>query len=54
MNRNYKQDSTSQVLRIGKTNADMNFVVDVLLPDFLVFAVGITAGMSLMLFLFQQ
>ena len=43
-----------RVNRIRKADTSMKFMFDILLPDFLIFVVGITAGISLMLFLFQS
>ena len=39
--------------QVKKTDTSLDFLMNILLPDFLVFLVGISIGIGLMLYIFQ-
>ena len=53
MKTQFKYNGKKQDTRKRKADTGMNFVLNVLLPDFLICVVGTYAGISLMLYLFQ-
>lgn len=53
MNKQFKQKLNKPKSRCKKVDTSIRFVLDVLLPDFLIFVVGISVGIGLMLYLFQ-
>ncbi len=53
MNKQFKQRLNKPKSRCKKVDTSIRFVFDVLLPDFLIFVVGISVGIGLMLYLFQ-